>query len=336
MLTEKENYLMCLRGEQPEWVPRYTMFQIPGQAPVASIILAPGLLSQYRRVGGKDVWGVNYVRTYEAGNAQIPEPNNFILKDIRKWRDVIKAPSLEGIDWEDMVKKDLEYYKVDRSQTAVALNMQVGFFQNLMAFMGFTEGLMAFHEEPEEVKALLNYLCDFYVAVQSKYVDILKPDVIATMDDTATWAAPFISPEMYREFILPFHDRQVKVGRDRGLPISMHNCGKSEAFFDDLVKIGVCVWDPCQTSNDVVGIKKKYGNKLIIAGGWDARGRLLEPDTTEEEIYESVRSTMNLLATGGGYAFSGQFLGPMDDPVTRRKNGILSKAIKELGHAFYN
>ena len=24
-LTEKENYLMCLRGEQPEWIPHVTM-----------------------------------------------------------------------------------------------------------------------------------------------------------------------------------------------------------------------------------------------------------------------------------------------------------------------
>ena len=30
-----------------------------------------------------------------------------------------------------------------------------------MAFMGFTEGLCAMAEEPEEVYALFDYMCDF-------------------------------------------------------------------------------------------------------------------------------------------------------------------------------
>jgi hypothetical protein len=217
----------------------------------------------------------------------------------------------------------------------MALNLQVGYFQNLMAFMGFTNGLCAFYEEPDEVKELLNYLCDFYCTVQAKVIDYFNPDVITTMDDTAAWGAPFISPGMYREFILPCHDRQVKVGRDRGLPITMHNCGKAEAFMEDLTGIGVTMWDPAQTCNDIDGVQAKFGNRLVIAGAWDSRGRLLDPDVTEEEIYESVRTTMNHYAKGGGYVFCGGFLGSFDDPEVKRKNDILFRAVKEIGRSFY-
>ena len=43
--------------------------------------------------------------------------------------------------------------------------MHAGYFQNLMAFMGFTEGLLAMYEEPEEVYALFDYICSFYCEV---------------------------------------------------------------------------------------------------------------------------------------------------------------------------
>lgn len=105
-MTEKENYLRTLRGEEPEWVPVYSFGPMPGQErPCTSCMVEPLILSEFRfKGGGKDCWGVNYIPTYETGNALLPEPGNFILDDIRHWRDVIKAPSLEGIDWEAMAK----------------------------------------------------------------------------------------------------------------------------------------------------------------------------------------------------------------------------------------
>jgi len=336
-LTEKENYLRVLRGECPEWVPTYTFGVMPGaNEHPANVMVEPLIISEFRvNGGGKDVWGVEYVPTHETGNALLPKPNDFILEDITKWRDVIKAPDLDGIDWEAMAKKQLEMSMIDRSQSALAFNLHVGYFQNLMAFMGFTEGLCAMHEEPEEVKALFEYMCDFYCKVAENIIDYFNPDIITLMDDTAAWASPFISPEMYHELVLPYHDRQAKFGRDRGLPITMHNCGKSECFIDDWLSIGVNMWDPAQTSNDLDAVKAKYGNKLVIAGGWDARGPLARPDVTDEEIYASVEDVINRLAPGGGYVFCGGFLGAIGDEEVRRKNGVLKEAVNKIGRSFY-
>jgi len=337
MLTEKQNYLKMLRGEQPEWVPKFTFGPMPGSTtPVATHMFEPPLINQHRiNGGGKDIWGVNYVPTYETGFALLPEPNNFILDDITKWRDIIKAPSLEGIDWETMVRKNVEDSGIDREQTALAMNLHFGYFQHLMSFMGFSEGMMAMYEEPDEVKALLNYICDFYMEVAKNTIDLYKPDILVMMDDTAAWGAPFISPEMYREFLVPCHDRWAKMGRERGLCMTMHNCGKCESVIDEFIKMGVNGWDPAQTCNDLAGIKAKYGNKIAIMGGWDGRGRLLAEDVTDEEIRESVRTTFNMLAPGGGFACSGGFMGTIGDEETKRKNGVLRQMQDELCHSFY-
>ena len=338
MLTEKENYLRVLTGQVPEWIPRYTFGKMPGVAEdPANVMVEPSILCEHRdNGGGKDHWGVEYITSKETAGALIPKTWDYILDDITKWRDVIKAPSLEGIDWEDMAKKSVAKTGVNRDKSVLALNLHVGYFQNLMAFMGFEEGLMALYEEPEEVKALMEYICDFYCTVCESIIDYIKPDVITLMDDTASWKSPFISLDMYREFFLPYYDRQAKFGRDRGLPITFHNCGKCEAFVEDMVNIGVNAWDPAQTCNDLKGIKAKYGNKLAIMGGWDGNGRLLDKDVTDEEIRQSVIDTIETLAPGGGYAWCGGFMSAdPNDEVVNHKNAIVFKTVDELSKTFY-
>lgn len=336
MTTEKENFLLTLRGEIPEWVPRFTYGAPPGAKPVPNQMVEPPFLSEYRMTGGgNDIWGVQFVPTKEAGGGMLPKPGEFILKDIKKWRDVIQAPDVSGFDWEGIAKKHLESLQIDRTQTAITFALHFGYFQHLMAFMGFTEGLCAMHEEPDEVMALFDYLCDFYCTVAENIMHYYEPDIFSIADDTAAWLNPFISPEMYRRLLLPFHDRQASIAREAGIIIGMHNCGRAECFIDDWLAIGVSMWDPAQTINDLEGIKQKYGNKLIIAGGWDARGVLASPDVTDQQIYNSVKAAMDRLAPGGGYVFGGGFLGALDDPEVKRKNSVLAQAVEEIGHNFY-
>ena len=337
MLTPKENYLKVLNGETPEWVPSYSMLPIPGDANATpSVMFEPTVLNPHRaNNGGLDIWGVNYVGCDEAAGAILPEPNNFILDDITKWRDVIKAPNLDDVDWEMLAKKEMEKSGIDRKYTAVAFNTHMGFFQDLMSFMGFTNGLMALFEEPEECKALLEYLSDFYCKCIEKSIDFYKPDIYTMMDDTAAWGYPFISMDMFQEFLMPVYDRQAKFARDRGIPITFHNCGKSMAFMEELHKIGVVAWDPAQCCNDLDYFKAKYGNSYVICGGWDGRDELLGADVPDEAIWESVRSTLNRLAKDGGYIWCGGFLGAIGDKTIEHKNAVVRQAVKEIGGSFY-
>lgn len=337
MLTEKENLLKVYRGETPDWVPVSRMGPPNGQAP-ASMMLTPPLLSpQQEKGGGRDIWGVNYVPTESTGNALIPDNSEFILPldDLKNWREVIKAPDFSGVDWEGLVKESIKKSGIDRTQTALALSLHFGYFQHLMSFMGFEDGLLAFYEEPELVHELLEYLSEFYMSVADKVLDLYKPDVLSIADDTAAWGAPFISVDMYREFIAPHHSKYVKRGLDRGLTISMHNCGKCEGLMDLLVGMGFSVWNPAQTCNDLKAIKARYGNKLVISGGWDGRGRLMASDVTDEEIRQSVRDTIDAYAPNGGFCWAGGFLGALNDPEPVRKTAVVIDEASKYGRDFY-
>jgi hypothetical protein len=302
------------------------------------MLLAPPFINEHRAigVGGVDIWGVTYVPCDEGAGATLPEPNNFILKDVRDWRDILKAPDVSGYDWEAMAKKHIKDSGIDRAQTAVSFDLHFGYFQHLMSFMGFSEGLCAMFEEPEEVKELLGYLCDFYCLLTEKLIDWYEPEVLSIKDDTASWMAPFVSLDMFNDILMPLYDRHAKFARERGIPVSFHNCGKSETLFEPLVKIGVREWNSAQTCNDLAAVKARYGNGLVIGGGWDPRGRLLEPDVTDEELVESVRSSFEMLAPGGGFIFAGGFLTPTGgNPELARKNAVISNAARELSRSFY-
>jgi hypothetical protein len=246
-------------------------------------------------------------------------PGKFILTDIRKWRDVIKTPDISGIDWEATAKKDIEALKIDRNETALVLGIHVGYFQNLMNFMGFTEGLCAMSEEPDEVLALYDYMADFYDEVARKAVEYYKPDILTLTDDTATAQHPFISAPMFQRLVKPYHARQAKPGIDRGIPIMMHNCGRCEDFIEDWIDYGVSSWNPAQVMNDLDGIKKKYGNKMVLMGCWDSSGPAGWPDAPEQLVRQAVRDVIDRFASGGGFIFLGSVYGPIGDKATEDK-----------------
>lgn len=336
VLTEKENFMKLFQGEVPEWIPRYTLGPVIGlDTPPACGIVGPGFLNEYRmKGGGKDIWGVEYITSKEAAGGLLPKTWDFLLDDITKWRDVIKAPDLSDIDWEQMCKQDLVNCRVDRTQTALEMNAGTGYFQQLMAFMGFTEGLCALFDEPEECMELFQYLSDFYCTVIEKTIDYYQPDIFSVVDDTAAWGNPFVSLEMFREFFLPLYDREINYARERGIPVQYHNCGKCEIFMDDMVKIGVNSWNPAQLCNDLDAIQEKYGNSLILCGCWDPV-KITEP-LSDQEIYDYLLWIASSRAKNGGFAFLATILLPEGgDERMLHVNDVVNKAIVDIGHSFY-
>jgi len=344
-LTPKQNLLRLLSGEIPEWVPSFSYYgsfpgvdEDPPNMALMNSAIRGGMPPRGKIVIGdfKDIWGVTYESVEAVGGFALPKPGGFILDDIRKWRDVIKAPDLSHIDWERVAKADIENLEYSRDNVALFYSPINGYFLLLMAFMGFNEGLCALYEEPEEVKELYDYVHKFYLGVAVKYFEYVKPDVLLIGDDTASERAPFISPEMFRELLLPLYDDFARLARNRGIPICFHNCGKSGVFFNDLVRIGVSAWEPVQLSNDILEIQKKFGRNLVIGGGWEGRGSLLKPDVTDDEIRESVRVAMDTYAPNGGYMFAGSFTpGSTNDEATWHKNAVLQREVYEYGHKFY-
>jgi hypothetical protein len=344
-LSPKENYLRLARGETPEYVPNFTMGGIwpPSGTPTPypPVLLAappifpmgggPGVLEY------KDMWGVPYVANAETNFQALPKPNEFILKDITKWRDVVKYPNVAAantFDWEKMAKEGTAH--INRETTGVIIMAGNGPFQALIGFMGFEEGLCALIEEPEACAELFDYMAKFYEPYIEKTVEYFKPDIVYLLDDTAAQRDPFFSTDVFRKLFKPIYTRYNKAANDRGIPIQLHNCGRCEDWMQDYIDIGVKYWDPAQECNDLLKVKKQFKGKLTVVGGYNFYPDEKYNQVTEEYVRSTVRTTLDKYAHDGGYAWLGGYLGRSDEmDIAAKINTWINEEVDTYGAAFY-
>jgi len=341
-LTEKENFLKVIHGETPEWVPRYTFGPDPHATkpqPSSSYMVNAIPSSFTPGQPFTDMFGVTYVSSAQTSGTSLPEPNNFILDDVRNWDKVLKVPDYikpaNEYDWDALAKAALA--PIDREQKAVSAMMGDMPFMLITSLMGFTEGLCALVEEPEVCAEMFDWLADFYEPYILKTMDYVQPDIWSMGDDNASKYAPFFSLETYRQVFKPIHARYAKVAKERGIPVHFHDCGKCELFLDDYVDIGVKYWDPAQTTNDLLAIKEKFKGRLVVVGGFDFVPDINYNQVSEEYIREFTRSVIDKLAPGGGYAFLGGYLGAKDElDVAYKINTWINQEVESYGYHFYD
>jgi len=335
-LTPLENYRRALNGQTPEYVPA----MMDGFAFGVPMSFDDKLLSM---VGGwpqgevrYDLFGVPYVTETRAGGGALPQPGKFILEDITKWRDVIKRPpQIDEVDWQLCADRDLP--QVDRENTMFTGGPSVGngYFEMLCAFMGFDMGLIACMEEPEEVKDLMNFLCDLNVEITKNYLYYYKPEGWFMGDDIAHDRAPFVSLELFLDIFEPIWRRATAPAAEAGLHASHHNCGKLDEFIPYIIDMGFDSWNPAEPQNDLVAIQEQFPGKLLLQGGFAGNGPVCYPETSEEEVRAYVKQQLDLLAPRGGYAFGGFIMGPAGDPETEKRLGWITDEFEKLRYSYY-
>ncbi|MCL2126091.1 MAG: hypothetical protein FWH33_08925 [Oscillospiraceae bacterium] len=330
-LSEKENLLRVLNGQAAEYVPSGRTL-MRGTVMNSALPHPTGKLMEDGKI--RNILGVEFVTEAAAGGGPIPKPGEFMLDDIRKWRDVIKRPALlDEIDWEMMAKKDLE----KRDPEGILLiegGVTMGYFQALMSFMGFNEGLVACIEEPEEVKELMQFLLEINLETGKKYLEYYKPEMFHGLDDIAHERAPFVSEEVFLDIFEPVWRAEVAQFKEAGLLALHHNCGYFEPFVPFIVDMGYDAWG-AQESNDVVGIIKRFGGRLTVSAGVSSNGFCSWPETTEEQVRAEVRRVLDLYAPVGSYCFSGGVLGAVGDESARERNGWIQDEYEKNKYNYY-
>ena len=315
-----------IKNRYPEYVP--SMCE-PYRAPCFDELLTPNSAPDGPIVTSL---GVTYVGSPDNNFGAMPKPGEVVIDDITKWRDQLKIRDVTGRDWEGYYKKKSE--GVDRSQVCMCVDGG-DYFLTLVSLLGFENALLALYEEPEEVKALLTEISKFYTMVLTKQMEYLRPEVYILMDDDAAYRAPFFSLDIYRDIFKPFHKMQCDIALNYGAVIDRHDCGKSEQFVDDWLEIGVRGWNPCQITNDCVGIKKKYGDRLVLTGCWDTQGSICSPTVPLDELEAALDEYVASFVPGGNFGFSAMILGKQDNPDANVRRDFIKNYFFEKVRDYY-
>jgi len=284
MLTKKQNLIEVMKGGNPDrFVKQYEAFAMMMNTPITRI---------KPPIGGEIVneWGVT-IRWPEGqlGAFPVHDEEHIVIKDITKWQDYVKAPSVEQPE-EKWAVAIAEAEAVDRNDQYVTVFVAPGIFEQVHYLLSMEEALMAFYEEPEAMHELIDYIVEFELKLAKEFIDHLHPDALFHHDDWGSQINSFISPAMFKEFFEPAYKKIYGYYKDNGVELIIHHSDSYAAnLVPSMIEMGIDIWQGVMTTNNVPELIKQYGGKITFMGDIDS-GVIDFPGWTQENIAQKVET----------------------------------------------
>ena len=250
-----------------------------------------------------DNWGVEHRYLPEQGDPgiiPIVNEQNQVIKDITKWRDYVKFPEIpKDLDWESVRQQIAE---IDREQYLIMVPTFRGLFERAHCLMAFEECLMNLEIEPEAMSDFFGAYTDWKLEVVKMIIDELNPDIIHSHDDWGSKNQLFMSPNTFRKVLKPHYQRLYDYIKSRGVLIQHHCDSYCTGIEQDMIDLGIDMWQGVLPSNDIPLIQKNTGGKMLLMGGLD-QGVIDHPqgEVSEETIRAEVRRAIDEYAPGGAF-----------------------------------
>ncbi|MCE5276926.1 MAG: uroporphyrinogen decarboxylase family protein [Planctomycetaceae bacterium] len=163
----------------------------------------------------------------------------------------IHTPALQS--WDDLPKLQLpDYHDPDRWKGVREMLAQptdrftiVGIggwiFDNARYLRKMENYFCDMAAEPEKIKQLNALVAGVYEA-KIHHAGQAGADGIMIGEDLGTQNGPLFSPAMFREFFKADYTRLLGIAHDYGMKVLMHSCGNNWKLIDDLIDVGVDVF----------------------------------------------------------------------------------------------
>ncbi len=290
MLTPKQNLLEALKKDgHPECLPNtYTMCRTIGGDPCFKLIRG----NRIRGTNSYDAWGT-YIMFPDDAPAAVPlvTAENQVIKDICEWRKYVKVPDLIGKcsdGWETAIENEKA---IDHEKYLTTVVMGTGIFEQLHMLMTFEDTLMNMLEEPEAMQELIEVICEYRLTYMKLICEHLHPDLIISHDDWGSKTSLFFSADTWRKLFKEPYRKLYDYLHSQNVIVMHHGDSFMEPIVEDMVEIGVDIWQGVLPTNDYKAISEKVGDKMLLMGGIDSV--IDREDATEEEIRKETRRALN-------------------------------------------
>jgi len=155
-------------------------------------------------------------------------------------------------------------------------------------------------KDPKLVKRLADIVSEYKLRVMERAAEA-GADVLLTGDDYANKKGPLMSPDQFREFVLPGLTRAVQTSHRLGVPFIKHTDGNLWRIMDSIVGSGIDGLDPLEpvAGMDIGRVKREYGRRICLVGNVDCS--YLLSFGTPDQVVEAVKETIAKGSPGGGH-----------------------------------
>ena len=232
-------------------------------------------------------------------SATIPLPLDHPVETMEDWLKIKHWYTFR----EDRVnREELLRQKALREKGYLTLFNIPGGFDEPRQLLG-EEGLcIAFYDEPEMVRDMLETFTDTALKVMERVGEIVPIDNLMIHEDMAGKSGSLIGPNLIREFLAPYYKAAWDCARSFGAELfSQDSDGNMNSVLEAFMECGVNCSYPCEPAAgmDIVALKEKYGKKLYYKGGIDKH--VLRRD--KEAIQKELEYKMSAPMLGGGTIF---------------------------------
>lgn len=284
-MNPKENFLEAIRFGGPEYVPL-------GNEPIWHSFQFEG---NFRCETWRDDWGIEW----EVGlEGTVPFPKGNPLPSLERL-DGYRFPDPDELVFTDEMRAGLA--SLDRGERLVMGRLTYLLFERAWAVMGMENFLTALITHPAEAHRFVHAIADYARRVFGRYLD-LDVDAVSFSEDLGTQRALMMSPDMFREFILPEYVHCFENVLRAGKLVLFHSCGCVDEVAGDLAAIGVSVLNPVQArANDLAKVKSETVGRMALQGAIDTA---ILANGTPADVRAEVIRVMEILKPGGGYVCS--------------------------------
>lgn len=168
--------------------------------------------------------------------------------------------------------------------------------------IGMENELVKMLDDPDLINELfsahVDLVIDIFLGLESRGIEF---DGVRLADDLAYRTSSLVSPETYRQAILPHHGRLCAHFKERGLPVILHSDGHIVPLFGLFLQAGFDGFHPLEVKAgmDIRTLRAEYGDGFLAFGNIDARALA----GTREEIEAEITSTLSVAMETGRYIF---------------------------------
>jgi uroporphyrinogen decarboxylase len=310
VMTSRERVLAALRGEQPDRIPyveigvdralaqRLMSWGEP-LSQAASLETNPYSVEEVKSIASRlKMDSIYYVLRAPVWAERIPGQDGRLFYGdgmIKTESDLSIMKFSDPTD--DSLYTEAREFVRQKGDYAAFFVTRVGIFPTWLS-MGVENFSVALFENRRFVETVFNRYVDWAVAVAERVCQ-MGFDVFVTTDDMAFKTAPFFSPKVFRDLVLPCYRR---IREKITLPWLIHSDGNILPFVDDLLSVGISGIHPNERGAlDIRMMKERYGKRVCLVGNVDLN--LLGMGTPREVDHEVLQLVRDV-GPGGGYMVS--------------------------------
>ena len=309
-MTSRERVLTALRGEQPDRVPyvEFTVDRALAQkllswgdpiSQAASLETNPYTVEEVKAIAALlKMDNIYYILRAPVWAEKIPGQDGrlFYGDGMIKTQADLSMMTFPDPTEESLYDGAREFIR-QKGDYAACFITRIGIFPTWLS-LGLENFSIALYENRVFVEAVLDLYVDWATVVADR-VCRMGFDVFVSTDDMAFKTAPFFSPKVFRELVLP---RYQKIREKITLPWVIHSDGNILPFVDDLLDVGIAGIHPNEKGAlDIRMMKERYGKRLCLLGNVDLN---ILGMGTPEEVENEVCGLIRDVGPGGGYIVS--------------------------------